>query len=163
VRSRDARTGRDTHAMIRKIKQLFGMDEDVQAAAVSAPSRPRNIHGHKLITHNTIGQTLVVTIVERELCINTAADVLYEVRELYLANATLKNIVLDMENLKYVDSAGLNQLVDLLGLVKRRHGRIGIAAATQHVEVLFKLTRLELVFTIRRAVIDAIDAVEAKG
>lgn len=149
--------------MIRKIKQLFGMDEPEASLEPASPARPRNIHAHKLITHNTIGQTLVVTFIERELCINTAADVLYEVRELYLANSMLRNIVLDMENLKFVDSAGLNQLVDLLALVKRRHGRIGIAAATQHVEVLFKLTRLELVFTIRRAVIDAIDAVEQKG
>ena len=54
-------------------------------------------------------------------------------------------------------------LVELLSAVKRRHGRIGMAAATQHVEVLFKLTRLELVFTIRRTVLDAIDAIEPKG
>ena len=92
-----------------------------------------------------------------------AADICYDIKELYAHQAGVRNIVLDLENIKYVDSAGLNAMVDLLGAVKRRHGRIGMAAATQHVEVLFKLTRLELVFTIRRSVIEAIDAIEPKG
>ena len=54
-------------------------------------------------------------------------------------------------------------MVELLATVKSRHGRIGIAAATQHVEVLFKLTRLELVFTIRRTVLEVVDAIEPRG
>lgn len=148
--------------MIRNIKKLFGVDEGERNQAHAAPSRARNIHAHKLFTHSAIGQTLVVTIVERELNSGTAADVCYEIRELYAHAAGIRNVVLDMENIKFVDSAGLNQLVDLLGAVKRRHGRLGIAAATQHVEVLFKLTRLELVFTIRRTVLEAIDAIEPR-
>ena len=50
--------------------------------------------------------------------------------------------------------------LDEHGLPKGPYGRIGLAAATQHVEVLFKLTRLELVFTVRRTVLEAIDAIE---
>ena len=69
----------------------------------------------------------------------------------------------NMGNIEYLDSAGLNTFVDLLTVVKQTGGRIGVAAATQQVEVLFKLTRLELVFAIRRTVIDAIDAIEKVG
>lgn len=148
--------------MLKNLRKIFGVDES-QRQAPAHPPRARNLHGHKLINHSTIGQTLVVTIVERELNIETAADVCYEIRELYSHSAGTRNIVLDMENIKFVDSAGLNQLVDLLGCVKKRHGRLGIAAATQQVGVLFKLTRLELVFTIRRSVIEAIDAIEPRA
>jgi anti-sigma B factor antagonist len=150
--------------MLRNIKKLFGVQEPGEPEATIARPPTTRAPGDPLpITHSTIGQTLVVTIVERELNSSTAPEVAYDIKELYARQAGCRHVVIDMENLRYVDSAGLNALVDLLGAVKRRHGRIGLAAATQHVEVLFKLTRLELVFTIRRTVIEAIDAIEPKG
>ena len=150
--------------MIRNIRKLFGVE--AEAPQEEAPPARRGsakaLYDHPLVTHSAIGQCLVVTVVERELNATTAADVCYEIKELYAHQAGIRHIVLDMENIKFVDSAGLNSLVDLLATVKKRQGRIGLAAATAHVEVLFKLTRLELVFTIRRTVIDAIDAIEPK-
>lgn len=151
--------------MLKNLRKLFGVEDasQAQAAAVAERStRVRALCPTKLITHSLIGQTLVVTIVERELNSTTAADVCFDIKDLYVHSGGIRNLVLDMENINFVDSAGLNQLVDLLATVKTRHGRIGIAAATQHVEVLFKLTRLELVFLIRRTVIEAIDAIEPK-
>jgi anti-sigma B factor antagonist len=151
--------------MLRNLRKLFGVEEAQQRTPEPAPRRTsaRANYEHALVTHSTIGQTMVITVMERELNVTSAADVCFEIQELYSAQAGVRHIVLDLENIKFVDSAGLNCMVELLGTVKKRHGRIGIAAATQHVEVLFKLTRLELVFTIRRTVIDAIDAIEPRG
>ena len=152
--------------MLRNLRKIFGVNDQNRDAEPAAPVRRSSaqvFYDHPLVNHTTIGQTLVVTIVERELNVTSAADVCHEIKELYLHQAGVRHIVLDLENINYVDSAGLNCMVELLSLVKRRHGRIGMASATQHVEVLFKLTRLELVFTIRRTVIDAIDAIEPKG
>jgi anti-sigma B factor antagonist len=151
--------------MLRNLRKLFGVEQERASDPAPTPPRAssRTSADHPILTHSIIGQTMVITVVERELNINTSADVCYEVRELYSNQAGVRHIVLDLENIKFVDSAGLNCLVELLGTVKKRHGRIGIAAATQHVEVLFKLTRLELVFTIRRTVIEAIDAIEPRG
>jgi anti-sigma B factor antagonist len=153
--------------MLRNLKKLFGVengsDEGDAVEVMPRRTSPRVFYDHPLITHSLIGQTLVITIVERELNITTAPDVCYEVKELFAREASVRHIVLDLENIKFVDSAGLNAMVELLSVVKKRQGRIGMAAATAHVEVLFKLTRLELVFTIRRTVIDAIDAIEPKG
>ena len=152
--------------MLRNLRKLFGVHEEARDAEPEpAPRRSsaRALYDHPLVNHSIIGQTLVITVMERELNATSAADVAYEIKELYANQAGVRHIVLDLENINFVDSAGLNALVDLLGAVKRRHGRVGVAAATQHVEVLFKLTRLELVFTIRRTVIDAIDAIEPKG
>ncbi len=150
--------------MIRNIRKLFGVERPQQPEEEAPPPRPvnRTQYDNPIVNHSIIGQTLVITIVERELNVTIAADVCYEIKELYANEAGIRHIVLDLENIKFVDSAGLNCLVDLLATVKKRHGRVGVAAATAHVEVLFKLTRLELVFTIRRTVIDAIDAIEPK-
>lgn len=150
--------------MLRNIRKLFGVEgaEPMQEDAPSRHPAQRTRYDHPIVNHSIIGQTMVITIVERELNVTIAADVCYEIKELYAHEAGVRHIVLDLENIKFVDSAGLNCLVDLLATVKKRHGRVGVAAATAHVEVLFKLTRLELVFTIRRTVIDAIDAIEPK-
>jgi len=151
--------------MIRNLRKLFGVDDGPKngetAAGAARPSN-RQIYGHSLVTHSVIGQTMVATVVENDLNTVTAPDVCYEIKELYNSSAGdgVRNIILDLENVRFVNSTGLNALVELLALVKKRQGRLGIAAATQQVEVLFKLTRLELVLTIRRTVIECIDAIE---
>lgn len=121
------------------------------------------MYNQHLVTSSQLGQTLVVTVVEPELNSFKAADVNHEIRRLMSENPQARNLVIDMGNIEYLDSAGLNAFVDLLTVVHKTGGKIGVAAATQQVEVLFKLTRLELVFTIRRTVIEAIDAIEKLG
>lgn len=148
--------------MLKNLRKLFGVEGPPQEEP-QAPLPPRRFGVPNHTTHSTIGQTIVVTIVERELNGVVAAEVNHEIKHLYADHPGMRHLLLDMENIKYVDSAGLNALVDLLAMVKRRHGRVALASATQHVEVLFKLTRLELVFSIRRSVIEAIDALEPKG
>lgn len=151
--------------MLKNLRKLFGVEDARRGSHAPAPRRARTatVYGHPLVTHSIIGQTMVITVVERELNVTSASDVCYEIQELYANQAGVRHLVLDLENIKFVDSAGLNCMVELLGTVKTRHGRIGIAAATQHVEVLFKLTRLELVFTIRRTVLEVVDAIEPRG
>jgi len=151
--------------MLNNLRKLFGVEDRNSGSPAPMPRRARSqaTYDHPLVNHTTIGQTLVITVVERELNVTSASDVCYEIQELYSNQAGVRHIVLDLENIKFVDSAGLNCMVELLATVKSRHGRIGIAAATQHVEVLFKLTRLELVFTIRRTVLEAVDAIEPRG
>lgn len=149
--------------MLKNLKKLFGVNDSSGGPdEASIENRPAPRGTHPMLTYQVIGQSLVVTITERELNAVSSAEVVYEIKNIYAHQAGIRHIVLDLENIKYVDSAGLNAMVDLLGTIKKRQGRLGIAAATQHVEVLFKLTRLELVFTIRRSVIDVIDAIEPR-
>ncbi|MBY0311065.1 MAG: STAS domain-containing protein [Phycisphaerales bacterium] len=149
--------------MIRNLKKLFGVNDSAGGPdEASIEKRPEPKASHPMLTHEVIGQTLVVTLVEREMNAVSSTEVAYEIKNIYAHQPGVRHIVLDLENIKYVDSAGLNTMVDLMGTVRKRQGRLGIAAATQHVEVLFKLTRLELVFTIRRTVIEVIDAIEPR-
>lgn len=157
--------------MIRNLRKLFGADESLQADQAQAAARPRNDHtapahvndGHSPVTSSTIGQTLIVTLVDSDLNAFKAADINHEIRRLFEAHTGVRNLVLDMENIKFLDSAGLNTFVDLIAPVRQRGGTIAVAAACQQVEVLFKLTRLELIFKIRRTTMEAINAVEVAG
>lgn len=154
--------------MLRNLRKIFGSDEagghPSAGDAGPKPGAPGGpMYSQNLVTCSLLGQTLVVTVVEPELNSFKAADVNHEIRRLMSEHPQARNLVVDMGNIEYLDSAGLNAFVDLLTVVRKTGGRIGVAAATQQVEVLFKLTRLELVFTIRRTVIDAIDAIEKAG
>lgn len=151
--------------MLRNLRKLLGVDNDLDHAA---PEPPRATAGSAtsrsgMLTHSVLGQTLVVTVVKPELNAFLAAEINHDIRALFDSAPGVRNIVLDLENIEYLDSAGLNAFVDLLSIVRERQGRIAVAAATQQVEVLFKLTRLELVFSIRRTVIEAVDQLERYG
>jgi anti-sigma B factor antagonist len=152
--------------MLRNLRKLFDSAAGIKFvdpdAARATPAGPTSQAPH-LVTCSTLGQTLVVTVVDPELNAFKAADVNHEIRRLMSQTPNIRNLVIDMGNIEFLDSAGLNAFVDLLSVVKPTGGRIAVAAATQQVEVLFKLTRLELVFTIRRTVIEAIDAIEKAG
>lgn len=156
--------------MLRNLRKLFGgPDATPVAPGAPFPHDPSargdggQMFNQHMVTCSMLGQTLVVTVVEPELNSFKAADVNHEIRRLMGEHPQARNLVIDMGNIEYLDSAGLNAFVDLLTVVQKTGGKIGVAAATQQVEVLFKLTRLELVFTIRRTVIDAIDAIEKAG
>lgn len=150
--------------MLRNLRKIFGTeDQPPSAAMVPPPGGEPNPDAQHMVTCSVLGQTLVVTVVDPELNAFKAADVNHEIRRLMSETAGVRHLVVDMGNIEFLDSAGLNAFVDLLSVVKKTGGRIAIAAATQQVEVLFKLTRLELVFTIRRTVIEAIDAIEKAG
>ena len=167
TRSRTLRHAPTGFMMLKNLRKLFGAGEtnpQLSAADTHAGGPAgEQLYNQHLVTSSQLGQTLVVTVVEPELNSFKAADVNHEIRRLMAANAQARNLVIDMGNIEYLDSAGLNAFVDLLTVVHRTGGRIAVAAATQQVEVLFKLTRLELVFTIRRTVIEAIDAIERAG
>lgn len=64
------------------------------------------------------------------------------------------HVVLDLSNVEFVDSSGLGAIVavmKLLGATKR----LDLAGLTPTVEKVFRLTRMDTIFTIHRAVDDA--------
>ena len=150
--------------MLRNLRKLFGGDD----ASASMPPRAkqealspaRAADWHSPVTWSVLGKALIVTLVDSDLNAFKAAEINHEIRTLFEANPNVRHLVLDMENIKFLDSAGLNTLVDLIAPIRQRQGTIAVAAACQQVEVLFKLTRLELIFKVRRTTLEAIDAVE---
>jgi anti-anti-sigma factor len=149
--------------MFDAIRKIFGVDQPPPASVMPRVKSPmpgaRPVRVDHLMTTSVMGNAVVVTFIEPQIHSDHAYAAAEELRAFLLREHSVRDIVFDLENVKYFDSTGLGMLVDLLGALKPRGGRIAIAAATQQVQVLFKLTRLELVFVIRRSVLEALDAI----
>ncbi len=117
-------------------------------------------------TFDRLGQTLVATITVATVTGPEAADLAAEIVDLLRetnASGAVRHIVLDMQNVQYMDSSCIGVLVELLGRLKNDGGKIALVNASSNVEYLFKLTRLDRVFPICRDVMKAIEVVERQG
>lgn len=80
--------------------------------------------------------------------------------ELILINAEgIRNIILDMSEVKYSDSSGLSSLLVANRLCKNVDGILVLTGIQQSVERLIKISQLENVLTIVPTVSEAIDLV----
>lgn len=107
-----------------------------------------------------LGATGVITVLEAQLTAPRVADLRNELLSFLTPRRGLKNLVIDMQNVEYLDSTCLYMLVHMLKQVSQRGGKIAVVSAHRTVEGLFKLTRLDQLFPIRRGVLEAVAAVE---
>lgn len=126
----------------------------------------------QLANYDRLGQTLVATPtvstltgpdageLAAELCEQIYAKSQAAMPEGESAPAGVRHVVLDLQNVQYMDSMCVGVLVELLTTLKEAGGRIALVNASANVEYLFKLTRLDRVFPICRDVMKAIEAVE---
>ena len=94
------------------------------------------------------GNDTIVGVLSPRLDASVAAQFKSEMTA--MINAGAKHIVLDMAAVRMIDSSGLGTLVAILKLLNGQ-GTIVIRAATPSVLGLFKLTRMDRVFTIEAA------------
>ncbi|MEX2218426.1 MAG: STAS domain-containing protein [Phycisphaerales bacterium] len=140
-----------------RLRTDFGFDPD------KGPSR-------SMATYDRLGMTLVATPVVGTLSGPDAAALARElVRQIEEAAADeetpagVRHVVLDLQNVQYMDSMCVGVLVELLTTLKEAGGRIALVNASTNIEYLFKLTRLDRVFPICRDVMKAIEVVEREG
>lgn len=124
----------------------------------------------RLADYDRLGQTLVGTPTVGTLSGPDAAKLASELCErIYAAHHEeaaapgIRHVVLDLQNVQYMDSMCVGVLVELLTTLKEAGGRIALVNAAANVEYLFKLTRLDRVFPICRDVMKAIEVVEREG
>ena len=95
-----------------------------------------------------ITQTAADAVVEvQSLRLDASAAPQFKTEMLELVNNGAKHIVLDLSVVKLVDSSGLGSLVSILKALGGQ-GSIVIRGASPSVLGLFKLTRMDRVFTI---------------
>ncbi len=70
-------------------------------------------------------------------------------------------LVLNMGGVQFVDSSGLGALVSILKALGPSHGSLSIANVQPAVTGLFKLTRMDKVFSIQPSVEQAVSAIAA--
>lgn len=134
---------------------------DDQAPTVD-PKRPR------LATCDHLGLTLVATLTVESLSGNEAVELTEELtlelnRPATPGKPRAKHVVLDLQNVEYMDSMCIGVLVEFLTNLGRQGGRIALVNAANNVEYLFKLTRLDRLFPICRDVMQAIQIVEREA
>jgi anti-sigma B factor antagonist len=107
------------------------------------------------IAEHKIGNNIVLEILESRLGADKAAA-FKEAVGLRLAAGPV-SLILDLAKVNFVDSTGLGAI---LGLLKRMpHGSdLAICGTTSSVSKMFKLTRMDRVFTICATVEDAVSA-----
>jgi len=144
---------------IRQKREYFCTRKNLQAAAVGAPE--------DLSTHQNSLRRLFMTIKEKmhgDVAVLTFKGNLMgepdttEVRDkIYgLLQEGFNKIVLDMGQVKWVNSSGLGTLIAAMTSVKTKGGEMRLARVTDKVESLFAITQLIKVFktyeTVDRAV-----------
>jgi len=86
-------------------------------------------------------------------------EVRQKFKDWYLANASLKDVVVDMAQVSMVDSAGLGVLIALLKQVGERGGDLRLANIQKRVRMVFEITRTHRIFGIFDSVEEAVRAV----
>ena len=70
-----------------------------------------------------------------------------------------RNIILDLADAKYIDSSGLSAILVANRLCQNADGQFIIAAASDHVIKLFKISQLDTVLSLLPTVEEAIDSI----
>ncbi len=77
-----------------------------------------------------------------------------------LFQAGTATLILDMEEVKYVDSSGLSALLMAQRMAQKAGGLLVVAASTEHVNKLIKISKLDAVFLVVPTVAEGIKAVK---
>ena len=142
----------------RKQRELEAEEAQRQAAAAAAVQPKREA----IASMELLGRTVVATVLTSDLTAPKVADLQVELFMKISSRPDARHVVLDLQNVEYLDSACLGMLLMLLRRVREGGGRVAIASVKNRIEGLFKLTRLEQLFPIKRTVLDAVNAVERK-
>ena len=102
-----------------------------------------------------------VIALQGELIDKNQADVLLKSVQELIDNKELK-IVLDLSELKYINSSGLNVFINILTRSRKTGGDIAIARVTKKVKELLVITKLNKVFNVSETIDEAISKLENK-
>jgi anti-anti-sigma factor len=69
-------------------------------------------------------------------------------------------VVVDFEQLNYISSAGLGELIVTLKLLKEKDGRLAVANVHGNVLAVFEMCGIQKVIQIHKSVADALAAVK---
>ncbi|MBE9580974.1 MAG: STAS domain-containing protein [Proteobacteria bacterium] len=101
------------------------------------------------------GDVLVVKVLNKRLDAQAANDFKEKMTE-YINNGS-PLIVLNMSDVDFVDSSGLGAMVSVLKL-SGGDGQLAVCGTTERVARMFKLTRMNKVFSMFEEESEAIDA-----
>jgi anti-sigma B factor antagonist len=89
---------------------------------------------------------VIITIKEERLDAHNANDLKAELLALFEQGK--KNILIDLQDVRFIDSSGLGALVSGFKNAITNHGSLKLASLQPQVKSMFELTRLHRVFDI---------------
>jgi anti-sigma B factor antagonist len=107
------------------------------------------------IAEHRIGSNIVLEILESRLGADKAVAFKEAIGTHFAAGPI--SLILDLAKVNFIDSSGLGAI---LGMLKRmpKGSSLAICGTTSSVSSMFKLTRMDRVFTICKTVDDAVSA-----
>ncbi|EIJ41460.1 anti-anti-sigma factor [Beggiatoa alba B18LD] len=102
------------------------------------------------------GRFLVVSVLEKRLDASLAPYFKDEMKA--LINSGQKNIILDLSQTDFLDSSGLGAIVSTLKLLQGE-GELILCGVQGAVVSLFKLTRMDKIFSMYPTIADALENV----
>ena len=111
------------------------------------------------VSTNEPGLTIIRPAVERLTAANAKT---FKDEMCALIDTGASQLIVDFEDVSFVDSSGLGALV---GVLKRMgvKGELSICGLNQEVSQMFKICRMDLVFTIYEHLPQAIQKIEARS
>jgi len=100
------------------------------------------------------GAVTVIFIREDRLDAHNSEELKAEVNKVFAAGT--KNIVVDLKDVRFIDSSGLGVLVSGFKNASTRQGTLKLSGLQTQVKSMFELTRLHRVFDIFQTVEDAL-------
>jgi anti-sigma B factor antagonist len=98
----------------------------------------------------------VLFIREDRLDANDSEELKVELRRLY--ESGVKDVVIDLKEIHFIDSSGLGVLVSGYKNASTQHGSLKLSNLQSQVKSMFELTRLHRVFDIFTTVDDALQS-----
>lgn len=126
-----------------------------ESAAAEASRKKRA----KLAEIERVGRLAVVTILLDELTQTDGAARLADLLDQIVASGE-RNIVLDLQNVSFIDSSTIGCLVETLNQLTRCGGRIALVNPASNVAHLFRITRLDRIFPMCSDVLAGIQLIE---
>ncbi len=115
-----------------------------------------------IATIDRIGPTAVATLTVDSLSTQEGVTLLMELFD-EVSQFGAQSLVLDMQNLEYMDSVCLGCLVQALNHAVEDGGRIALVNTEGNVQHLFRVTQLDRLFPICHDVPTALTAIERAG
>jgi anti-sigma B factor antagonist len=103
-----------------------------------------------------INSTIIIHLHEERLDAHNSAELKVEIQRLFEEKNL--NLLIDMKNVRFIDSSGLGALVSGFKNATSNHGTLKLAALQPQVKSMFELTRLHRVFEIFPTTADALES-----
>ena len=98
---------------------------------------------------------VVIEVREERLDAHNAGDLKVEMQRLYTEGN--KNLIIDLKDVRFIDSSGLGALVSGFKNAISQQGSLKLASLQPQVKSMFELTRLHRVFEIFPSTGDALE------